>query len=164
MCLGCRRPCKLQVEAVVWSGSGFHGGQIQRDTSRRLVRCHRKLKLNTFLFSVSPYVCSSIGLSNAISLSVHACVFVLNMISLSLWSHIDSSHRVPDFGLHTKRADCSDRQTCCVYLSGFAGSSGGLTPPVKRNFSPFLHVFALFQSPSHHTHSHVFLLTLSYFT
>ncbi len=72
------------MEAVVWSGSGFHGGQIQCDTSGKLVRCYRKLKLNSFLFSVSPYVSSSIGLSNAISLSVHACVFVLNMISLSL--------------------------------------------------------------------------------
>ena len=68
------------MEAVVWSGSGFHGGRIQRDTSRRLVQCYRKLPV----FSASPYVFGSIGLSNVISLSVDACAYVLNMFSLSL--------------------------------------------------------------------------------
>lgn len=59
------------------------------------------------------------------------------------------SHGVPDFGLHTKIADCFDRQTCCVCLSGLAGSSGGLTPPVKRNLSPFLYMFLLYFSHLH---------------
>ena len=62
---------------------------------------------------------------------------------------MDFSHGVPDFGLHTKIADCFDRQTRCVDLSGFGGSSGGLTPPVKRNPSPFLYMFLLYFSHLH---------------
>lgn len=75
--LGWRRVNGLQVEAMVCSGSGFRGGQIQHNTSRRLAWSYRKLKLEYLpVVSESPSASGAfaIGLSNVISLSVHVCV------------------------------------------------------------------------------------------
>lgn len=70
------------MEAVVCSASGFRRVGFSATPAGDWLQ--EALEEPLPVFTVSPNVSGSIGLSNVISLSVHGCVYVLNLISLSL--------------------------------------------------------------------------------
>lgn len=135
MCVVCLGWNKALIDAAVGSSSNLYGTKCTTTPAETQVWEEVQAE-HLPVFIGSPDVSGSVDLSNVISLSVHVCVCFKYDKPLLI-----ELHRVKATGSQTlvfkpEGADCSDRQRGFVCLSGFAGSSWGLTPPVKRNLSP----------------------------